>query len=81
MLAPILAVIGLVLGLYLLMSRFALFAGTAAEGSDPTTQAWALNPLGWFLVLSPFGIFVIGVIVGSLRRKKENVDAIADLVS
>jgi hypothetical protein len=32
-------------------------------------------------VLSPFGIFVIGVIVGSLRRKKENVDAIADLVS
>jgi len=81
MIAPILAVIGLVLGLYLLMSRFALFAGTAAEGSDPTTQAWALNPLGWFLVLSPFGIFVIGVIVGSLRRKKENVDAIADLVS
>jgi amino acid transporter len=81
MIAPILAVIGLALGLYLLMSRFALFAGTAAEGSDPTTQAWALNPLGWFLVLSPFIAFLIGIGVGALRRKKENVDAIADLVT
>jgi len=81
MIAPILAVIGLVLGLYLLMSRFAIFAGTAAEGSDPTVQAWALNPLGWFLVLMPFGVFIIGIIVGALRRKRENVDAIADLVS
>lgn len=79
--APVLAALGLVLGLYLLMSRFAIFAGTAAEGSDPTVQAWALNPLGWFLVLSPFGVFVIGIIVGALRRKRENVDAIADLVS
>ncbi|MFM9133914.1 MAG: APC family permease, partial [bacterium] len=81
MIAPILAVIGLVLGLYLLMSRFAIFAGTAAEGTDPTVQAWALNPLGWFLVLSPFLVFVIGIGVGALRRKKENVDAIADLVT
>ena len=79
--APLLAAIGLVLGLYLLMSRFAIFAGTAAEGTDPTVQAWALNPLGWFLVLTPFGVFIIGVIVGALRRKRENVDAIADLVS
>ncbi|MBM3686497.1 MAG: amino acid permease [Actinobacteria bacterium] len=81
LIAPILAILGLALGLYLLMSRFAIFAGTAAEGSDPTVEAWALNPLGWFLVLMPFGVFVIGIIVGSLRRKKENVDAIADLVS
>ena len=79
--APALAILGLTLGLYLLMSRFAIFAGTAAEGTDPTVQAWALNPLGWFLVLSPFGIFVVGIIVGALRRKQENVDAIADLVS
>lgn len=78
--APILAAVGLVLGLYLLMSRFAIFAGTAAEGSDPTVQAWALNPLGWFLVLSPFVIFLIGIGVGAVRRKRENVDAIADLV-
>ena len=81
LIAPILAILGLAMGLYLLMSRFALFAGTAAEGVDPTVQAWALNPLGWFLVLSPFGVFVVGVIVGALRKKKENVDAIADLVS
>ena len=79
--APALAILGLTLGLYLLMSRFAIFAGTAAEGTDPTVQAWALNPLGWFLVLSPFGIFIVGIIVGTLRRKQENVDAIADLVS
>ena len=57
------------------------FVGTAAEGTDPTVQAWALNPLGWFLVLMPFGVFIIGIIVGALRRKRENVDAIADLVS
>lgn len=81
MIAPVLAVIGLVLGLYLLMSRFALFAGTAAEGSDPTTQPWALNTLGWTLVLSPFVIFIIGIIVGTLRKRRENVDAIADLVT
>ena len=81
MIAPILAILGLALGLYLLMSRFAIFAGTAAEGSDPTVEAWALNPLGWFLVLMPFGVFIIGIVVGALRRKRENVDAIADLVS
>ena len=81
LIAPILAILGLALGLYLLMSRFAIFAGTAAEGTDPTVQAWALNPLGWFLVLMPFGVFIIGIIVGALRRKRENVDAIADLVS
>jgi hypothetical protein len=44
-------------------------------------QAWALNPLGWSLVLLPFVAFLIGIGVGALRRKKENVDAIADLVS
>ncbi|MEK9809688.1 MAG: hypothetical protein VW362_04525, partial [Candidatus Nanopelagicales bacterium] len=81
MIAPILATIGLALGAYLLMSRFALFAGTAADGSDPTVQAWALNPLGWFLVLLPFIVFAIGCGVGALRRRSENVDAIADLVS
>ena len=79
--APIIAVVGLALGLYLLMSRFALFAGTAADGSDPTTESWALNPLGWVLVLSPFVVFVIGIGVGALRRSRENVDAIADLVT
>lgn len=78
--APALAILGLALGAYLLMSRFALFAGTAAEGSDPSVQAWALNPLGWSLVLLPFVVFVVGVGVGALRKQKENADAIADLV-
>jgi amino acid transporter len=81
MVAPILAALGLAAGLYLLMSRFALLAGTAAEGSDPTTTAWALSPTGWVLVLLPFVTFVVGVIVGVARQRRENVDAVADLVS
>lgn len=79
--APVLAIIGFVLGAYLLMSRFAIFAGTAAEGVDPTVTPFAMNTLGWFLVLLPFIVFIIGIIVGALRRNKENVDAIADLVT
>ena len=38
--APILATIGLVLGEYLLMSRFGLLAGTVADGVDPTVTSW-----------------------------------------
>jgi hypothetical protein len=63
------------------MSRFALLAGTAAEGSDPTTTAWALSTTGWVLVLLPFATFVVGVIVGVARQRRENVDAVADLVT
>lgn len=80
LIAPILATIALIVGEYLLMSRFGLLAGTVAEGVDPSTQAWGLNLTGWILVTSPFVLFVIGVIVGSVRRNKENEDAIADLV-
>ena len=54
--APILAALGLLIGLYLLMSRFGLLAGTVAEGVDPTTQAWGLNTTGWVLVLLPFAV-------------------------
>ena len=79
--APGLAVIGLAGGLWLLMSHFALLAGTAAEGVDPTTQLWGLNTTGWVLVLLPFVVFGIGLAVGAARRRKENVDAVADLVS
>ena len=43
-------------------------------------QFWRLSQKT-FLVLMPFGVFIIGIIVGALRRKRENVDAIADLVS
>lgn len=79
--APVLAFIGLVLGLWLLMSRFGLLAGTAAEGVDPTTQLWGLNATGWTLVLLPFVVFVIGLVVGVVRRSDENEDAVADLVT
>ena len=79
--APVLAVIGLALGLYLLASRFGLLAGTVAEGVDPTTESWGLNTTGWILVLTPFVMFVVGLVVGAIRKKSENVDAIADLVT
>ena len=58
--APLLAALGLVLGEYLLMSRFGLLSGAVAEGVDPTTTAWGLSGLGWTLVLLPFIVFVAG---------------------
>ena len=79
--APALAGLGLLVGLYLLMSRFGLLAGTAAEGVDPTTQTWGLNTTGWALVLLPFVVLVAGAAVGAARRRNENEDAVRDLVS
>lgn len=75
--APVLAIIGLGVGEYLLMSRFGLLAGTV-EGEDPTV-AWALSPLGWVLILLPFAVFVIGLIVAAVR--KGNDELLKDLVS
>jgi hypothetical protein len=65
--APFIAAIGLILGEYLLMSRFGLLAGTVAEGVDPTTTSWGLSGLGWCLVLSPFVLLTIGVLVNLLK--------------
>jgi amino acid transporter len=79
--APIAAIAGLVLGVYLLVSRFGLLSGTAAEGVDPATQAWALSPLGWFLVALPFLVFAAGAAVHASRRDKENSQAVSDLVT
>jgi amino acid transporter len=79
--APVLSVVGLIAGTYLLTSRFGLLAGTAAEGVDPTTQSWGLSPLGWFLVLLPFLAFAVGWVVGVARTRSENADAVADLVT
>jgi cytochrome c biogenesis factor len=51
------------------------------EGVDPSVQAWGLNAMGWTLVLLPFAAFAVGWLVGLLRRREENEDAIQDLVS
>jgi len=79
--APLLSIGGLAVGLWLLMSRFALLAGTVKPGVDPVAHPWALNTTGWILVLAPFVMFVIGTIVGKLRLSEENEDAVADLVT
>ncbi len=79
--APVLAFIGLVIGVYLLMSRFGLLAGTVAEGVDPSTQSWGLNATGWTLILLPFAMLGLGALLGWLRRSDENRDAIEDLVT
>lgn len=78
--APVLAIVGLVLGEYLLMSRFAILAGTAAEGVDPTVTPWSMNAVGWILVLLPFVLLVVGFIVASLRRST-NEELLRDVIS
>ena len=55
--------------------------GTVAEGVHSGIQAWGLNLTGWILISAPFLLFVIGTLWGSIRQDKENVDAVADLVS
>jgi amino acid transporter len=80
LIAPAVAIVGLALGMYLLVSRFGLLAGTAAEGVDPATHSWSLSPLGWILVALPLIVLAAGAAVGVLRRDK-NADAMADLVT
>ena len=79
--APALSIVALAAGAYLVMARFGLLAGTVAEGVDPTTQSFGLSTTGWTLVLAPYVVFVVGMLVGQVRRKAENEDAVADLVS
>ncbi len=81
LIAPILAFLGLVLGLYLLMSRFGLLAGTVKDDVDPSVQAWGLNATGWTLILLPFAMFLVGLLVGFLRKSQENEDSVKDLVT
>ncbi|MBA4246903.1 MAG: amino acid permease [Microbacterium sp.] len=80
--APAISTVLLALGLYLVMSRFNLLAGTVPDGVDPTLpeSAWLLNPLGWFLVLLPFIFLVIGY-VAALINKKENEQLVKDFAS
>jgi amino acid transporter len=80
--APALAILALGAGLYLLMSRFNLLAGTVPDGVDPSLpeSAWMLNGLGWFLVLLPFLALVIGYVV-ALINTKENEQLVRDFAS
>jgi amino acid transporter len=80
--APAISAVLLALGLYLVMSRFNLLAGTVPDGVDPSLpeSAWLLNPLGWFLVLLPFIFLVIGY-VAALINKKENEQLVKDFAS
>jgi amino acid transporter len=80
--APALAALGMLLAVYLLISRFNLLAGTSAEGVDPSLpeSAFQMNPLGWFLVLLPFIIFLVGLIAGVVN-KKENASLTEDILS
>jgi hypothetical protein len=80
--APIAAAIGLAVGLYLLMSRFNLLAGTVPEGVDPSLpeSAWQLNGLGWGMVLTPFIAALIGYVY-AMVNKKENASLVKDILS
>ena len=87
MIAPVLAIIGLALGEFMLMSRFNLLAGVAQDPAMCPGDAgsgcgpFEMTSLGWFLVLLPFIIFVLGLILGAVRRDKENYDAVHNFVS
>jgi len=80
--APALSILLLGAGLYLLMSRFNLLAGTVPDGVDPSLleSAWLLNPLGWFLVLLPFLALIVGFVV-AIINKKENEQLVKDFAS
>ena len=77
LIAPVLSIIGLVIGEYMLMSRFNLFSGTAAGEGGP----WEMNTEGWILVLLTFVVFVVGLLVGLIRKGRENYDSVRNFVS
>ncbi|GAB3266611.1 APC family permease [Arthrobacter pigmenti] len=78
--APVVAMIGLLIGEYLLMSRFGLLAGTTAEGVDPSVTSWGLSPLGWVLVLLPFAVLLAGWALSHVRAP-ENEEFVRDELS
>jgi amino acid transporter len=77
LIAPVLSIIGLVIGEYMLMSNFNLFSGTSAGDGGP----WQMNTTGWILVLLTFAVFVVGLLVGLLRKGRENYDSVRNFVS
>lgn len=79
--APALSVVALVIGIYLIVSRFGLLAGTVVEGHDPAAEPFGLNLTGWILVALPFVAVAVGWVVGAVRRSSENSEAVKDIVT
>ena len=85
--APIGAVILLSVGLYMLVARFNLFSllapdpdmcpGDAGSGCGP----FEMTPTGWVLVLLTPTMFIVGLILGTIRKNKENYDAVQNFAS
>ncbi|RJT94494.1 APC family permease [Arthrobacter frigidicola] len=78
--APVVAFLGLLVGEYLLMSRFGLLAGTTAEGVDPSVQPWGLSPLGWVLIALPFVVLLAGYLFSRIAGP-ENEEFVRDELS
>lgn len=78
--APALATLGMALAMYLIIARFNLLSGTVADGVDPTLpeSAFALSPLGWFLVALPF-LFFVGGLISAIINTKENSSLVDDM--
>jgi amino acid transporter len=79
LIAPALGFIGLVLGEYLLMSKFGLLT-LAFKGEDPTAS-WVMNGTGWFLVLLPFVVLLLGFVVGQTRKGAENEVMVQEMLT
>ena len=69
--APVISLLLLGVGEYLLMSRFNLLSGLAPS-LEESGNAWAMTPLGWTLVLSPFAALVVGVIWGAINKNDDS---------
>lgn len=78
--APVLAALGLILGEYLLMSRFGLLAGTVSDDAAVANEPWGLSVLGWVLIVLPFALLLIGYLVSRLRREV-NEELLRDVIS
>jgi ABC-type maltose transport system permease subunit len=71
LIAPMLSVFALLVGLYLLMSRFNLLSGLAPSAEE-SGNAWSMTTLGWTLVLLPFAALVIGYIWGLVNKNDDS---------
>ena len=78
LIAPGLGFIGMVVGEYLLMSRFGLLTGTV---SGDGSARFDINATGWIIILLPFVVLAIGVVVGFSRRTKDNSRMVEEFLS